>query len=166
MNKIYCASLNPNKVNAVKKVFGNYLVYPVENKNETKQPKSIEETIDLAYNRIKDINELGLKIGLEAGVSIIDNTCYLVNFGVLVDEDNNIYKAGGTFIPLPDIIKTKIYDENLELKDAIQELVKDKDINIHTGTIGYLTNDLVTREDIFLEICKLLKGQYLKRRGL
>lgn len=164
MNKIYCGSLNPNKVKATEKVFNDYLVCSVECKNQTKQPKTIEETINLAYNRIKDIKEEGLKIGLEAGVSIIDDTCYLVNFGVLVDEDNNIYKAGGTFIPLPDIIKTKIYDENLELKDAIQSLVKDKDISIHTGTIGYLTSDYVTREDIFIEICKLLKGQYIKRR--
>lgn len=161
MNKLYITSTNPNKVLASKLIFIDYEVISISVQTEIEQPKSMEETLDCAIKRCMKIKETGLKLGLEAGVTIINNECFLVNFGVLVDNDK-IYKAGGTLIPLPFIIKDAIYKEGKELKDAIQLLVNDKEINVHTGTIGYLTNDSVTRLDIFKEICKLLKGQYDK----
>ena len=166
MNKIYCASLNPNKVKAVEEVFSDFLVIKTKSTNKIKQPKTIEETLELAKKRIDEIKDEGFKIGLEAGTFIMNDKCYLINFGILVDDIDNYYEAGGTIIPLPDLIKTKIYDEGLELKDAIQAYTTDKDINIHTGTIGLFTCDLMTRTDIFIEICKMLKGQYLKRRKI
>ena len=162
MNKIYITSSNPNKVKAVKDVFTECEIEIIELHNNLAQPKSIEETLLCAKARCLE-TKLDNVIGLEAGVAIINDTSFLVNFGVLLTS-NKLYQAGGTFIPLPDIIKDKIYNENMELKDAMQALVHDKNINIHTGTIGYLTNDLVTRYDIFYEICKLLKGQYEKER--
>lgn len=162
MNKLYIASTNPNKVKATKDVFTDFEIESIQVTNNTSQPKSIEDTLECAYLRTKSLGENKMRLGLEAGVTLINDKCFLVNFGVLIDENGNKYEAGGTLIPLPEIVKIKIYEDNLELKDAIQALVDDKEINIHNGTIGYLTNDYVTRYDIFYEICKLLKGQYEK----
>ena len=164
MNKIFCTSLNPNKVKAVESVFSDFEIIKTISTNEIKQPRTIEETLKLAHNRALSIKEDGLKIGLEAGTFILNDKCYLINFGVLIDELGFVYEAGGTIIPLPDKVKAGIYEKNLELKDAIQAFTSDKDISIHNGTIGLLTSDLVTREDIFIEICKILKGQYLRRK--
>lgn len=159
MNKIYLGSKNPIKLLAVKDVFNEYEVIACNADSLIgSQPKTIEETIAGAYNRAKALKEDGLRIGLEAGVTIINNKCYLINFGALIDGEEVFY-AGGTFIPLPDEIKDMLFLENVELKDAMEKFIGIKDINKKEGTIGYLTNDMVCRYDIFNHICRLLLGQ-------
>ena len=136
MNKIYITSSNPNKVKAVKDVFTECEIEIIELHNNLAQPKSIEETLLCAKARCLE-TKLDNVIGLEAGVAIINDTSFLVNFGVLLTS-NKLYQAGGTFIPLPDIIKTKIYDENLELKDAIQEFRLDNKHRRSPASLKYL----------------------------
>ena len=89
---------------------------------------------------------------------------YLTNFGVLIDENDNIYRAGGTRIPLPNIIKNLIINENMELSVAMDTYFKTKDIKHQNGAIGYFTCNLVKRKDIFTHIMKLLYGEYLYNR--
>ena len=88
------------------------------------------------------------------------NDLFLTNFGVLIDQDNNVYKAGGTRIVLPEEIKKMIFEEHLELSDAMEKHFKTVDIKHHQGAIGYFTDGLVVRMDIFEHIVKLLYGQY------
>ncbi len=161
--KVYIGSTNINKVEAVKRVFEplSYEVVACDVKSEVSaQPLSDEETLKGALNRAQNLPKDGKRIGLEAGVTLLNNVLYLTNFGVLIDEFDNCYYAGGTRIPLPEEIKTLILDEKLELSDAMFAYFKMKDIKHQNGAIGYFTCDIVTRVEIFTHIVKLLYGQY------
>lgn len=163
MKKVYVGSGNNVKVNAVKKVlepFGYEVSGIAVDSLVSSQPLTDEETIKGAYNRAKALPSDGLRIGLEAGVELVNDDLFLTNFGVLIDQDNNVYKAGGTRIVLPEEIKKMIFEEHLELSDAMEKHFKTVDIKHHQGAIGYFTDGLVVRMDIFEHIVKLLYGQY------
>jgi|SRR5690554_895914 len=164
MYNVYVGSTNIVKVNAVKKVLPEYnIVAKVVNSGVSLQPLSDEETIAGAKTRAENLPLDGLRIGLEAGVNITGNTMFLVNWGVLIDQNNNYYFAGGTRIPLPEFIKDKILNDKLELAEVMDEYFKTSDIKHKEGTIGFFTNNLVKRIDIFMHIVKLLYGQYKKK---
>lgn len=165
--KAYIGSTNIVKVNACKEILESYGYEVIPCNVDSKvgsQPQSDLETIIGATNRAKALPKDGLRIGLEAGVEILDDIMYLTNFGVLIDENDNIYRAGGTRIPLPNIIKKLIINENMELSVAMDTYFKTKDIKHQNGAIGYFTCDLVKRKDIFTHIMKLLYGEYLYNR--
>ena len=160
--RIYIASINPTKVNAVKKVFLDVDVFAIKVKTEiNNQPLNDLETIKGAYLRASKLPIDGIRIGLEAGVKIIGEQVILLNWGVLIDENNCVYLAGGTNIPLPSTFKKDLYENNLELADIMDSFFEQKDIRSKQGAIGIFTKDIIKREDIFIQIVKLLYGQYL-----
>ena len=117
MEKLFVATNNQSKIIATKRVFNDFEVIPVSVEcDNSKQPLSEEETLLCAKKRALAIKE-GYRLGLEAGVTIIDNSYFLVNYGVLIDKDDNIYCAGGHYFPLPDVIGDELYNNKLELKE-------------------------------------------------
>jgi inosine/xanthosine triphosphatase len=160
--KCYVASLNPAKLNAVKEVLSNFEV--IGNKVDSgvgAQPLTDNETISGAYNRAKALPNNTLRIGLEAGITKHNDIYYLINWGVMISPEGQIFYAGGTRIPLPSGIVNRIIDEKMELSDVMDEHLKTSDIRSREGAIGYFTSNLVKRTDIFTHIVKLLYGQYL-----
>lgn len=160
--KIYIASVNPTKVSAVRKVFLDVDVLSIKTKTEiNNQPLSDLETIKGAYLRACKMPIDGIRIGLEAGVKIVGEEVILVNWGILIDENNKVYLAGGTNIPLPSTFKKDLYENKIELADIMDRFFDEKDVRSKQGAIGIFTRDIVKREDIFIQIVKLLYGQYL-----
>lgn len=158
-------STNIVKLKAVEEVLSPYgYVAKGENVDSLvgSQPKTDEETIRGAINRAKALTSGDLRLGLEAGVQLMNGTLFLINYGALISETGKVYLAGGTRIPLPDVIKDKIFEEDLELADAMDSYFKTNDIKHHEGAVGYFTSNLVKRVDIFTHIVRLLYGQYLK----
>ncbi|NLD26522.1 MAG: DUF84 family protein [Acholeplasmataceae bacterium] len=163
MTKCYVGSLNKVKLAAVKEVLNDYEVIGMNvNSNVGAQPKCDAETILGAKNRALALPDDGLRIGLEAGVQFHDDTLFLVNWGVLIDQ-GHIYYAGGTRIPLPEFVKEKIFSEGQELATVMEDYLQINDVRSKEGAIGFFTNSLVKRKDIFVHIVKLLYGQYLRR---
>ncbi|HNZ50303.1 MAG TPA: DUF84 family protein [Bacilli bacterium] len=164
MRKCYVGSQNRVKLLAVKRVLKNYEVIGFEvNSQVSKQPKSDLETIQGAVNRALCLPKDGLRIGLEAGVQLHEERLFLVNWGVLIDEYEHQYMAGGTRIPLPDFMKEALLEQGRELAEVMDEYTHSSNIRQKQGAIGVFTNNLVKREDIFIHIVKLLYGQY--KRG-
>lgn len=160
--KIYIASINPTKVNAVQTVFANDEVKSLKIKTEVNgQPLNDLETIKGAYLRATKLPMDSIRIGLEAGVKVIGEKVFLINWGILIDENNKVYLAGGTIIPLPSNFKQDLYENNIELADIMDNFLEEEDIRSKQGAIGVFTNDMVKREDIFIHIVKLLYGEYL-----
>jgi inosine/xanthosine triphosphatase len=167
-NKVYLGSTNRVKVSATKSVLESYglEVLPIEiNSKVSNQPKNDEETITGAINRAKNLPSDGLRIGLEAGLEYHTGKLFLTNWGALIDENDNLFIAGGTRIELPALIEHMIFKDNMELAEAMEHYTNDLDIRSKQGAIGIFTNDLVKRVDIFTHIVKLLYGQYLYKRG-
>lgn len=162
--KAYIGSKNVAKVNAVKQILeplGYEVISLDAPSNVSNQPKDDLETITGAFNRASFLPKDGLRIGLEAGVEILDGDLFLTNYGILIDENNNVYKAGGTRIVLPDILRKGIFEDGLELSDAMEKYFGEHNIKNRNGAIGFLTCNQVERIEIFTHIIKLLYGQYL-----
>lgn len=165
--KLYVGSINRVKVSAVVEALDDFdlNIIPFEATSEVgPQPIGDEQTLQGAINRAKSLPTNGLRIGLEAGVTLLNNQLFLVNFGALIDEDGELYVAGGTRIPLPEHIKKLILEDKLELADAMEQTYKVEGIKHQNGAIGFFTNDLVKRKEIFIHITKLLYGQYLYKQ--
>jgi non-canonical (house-cleaning) NTP pyrophosphatase len=129
MKKVYVGSTNKNKVLAVKNVFepNGFEVIGMEvDSGVSSQPKNDLETITGAENRAKQLPTDGIRIGLEAGIEMLNNELYLTNFGVLITEEGKVLRAGGTRLVLPDEIKKAIFEDGLELSDAMDKYFKIK----------------------------------------
>lgn len=164
MPKCYLGSQNNVKLAATKEVLINFEVVGLNVDSKVgKQPLTDEETIQGALNRALCLPKDGLRIGLEAGVELHGDILFLVNWGVMIDLDDNIYYAGGTRVPMDSFIKDKLFNENMELADVMDEYLHTEGIKHKEGAIGYFTNNEVKRKDIFVHIVKLLYGQYLRR---
>lgn len=162
--KIVVGSKNPAKIRAVKDVFNECKVSSKDVPSDvSNQPYSDQETRQGAINRAKACIGIGefesFGIGLEGGVMYIGKQLYLCNWGALVTPDEKIYTASGARIPLPKSISDEL-QLGKELGDVIDVFTKKKDVRQNEGTIGIFTNALVTRQEMFSHVVRLLKGQW------
>lgn len=165
MYKAYLGSINPVKLSATKKVLIDFDVVGLEVDSEVgNQPMSDEETILGAQNRARALPKGGIRIGLEAGIQTHFDQYFLINWGVLIDEEENIFVAGGTRIPLPMHVIDQMITEQKELAEVMEQETKIDGIKHKDGAIGYYTNSKIKREEIFIHIVKLLYGQYLHKK--
>lgn len=164
MTRCYLGSKNIVKISAVKEVLEDYDVVGISvDSGVGNQPLSDLDTIKGAQNRALALPKDGLRIGLEAGVETHNDILFLVNWGVLIDLDDNVYYAGGTRIPIDSFIKDKLFIEKKELAEVMDEYLNTNGIKFKDGAIGFFTHNQINRKDIFVHIVKLLYGQYLRR---
>lgn len=159
---IIIGSKNPTKIKAVETIFPSYTVMSFDvPSNVSPQPFSDEETRQGAINRAMQCMESApgsMGIGLEGGVMYVDKQLFLCNWGALVTEDGNTYTASGARIVLPEG-----FDEPLrngeELGDVMDCYVKKQGVRKKEGAIGVFTNELISRQEMFEHVVKLLHGQ-------
>lgn len=160
--KIVIGSMNPAKIDAVEAIFPDQKVSAMDVQTDvSEQPFSDLETRTGAINRArhcKELTEGATGIGLEGGVMYIGEDLYLCSWGALVTPDNEVYTASGARILLPTEIAKQLSDGK-ELGDIIDGYANKVNIRQHEGAIGILTNDYVSRREMFSHIVKLLKGQ-------
>ncbi|GAA4072977.1 DUF84 family protein [Amphibacillus indicireducens] len=161
--KIIVGSQNKTKISAVKRVFiENEVVGRQAPSGVSDQPMSDQETLTGAITRAKYCrnSELGvIGIGLEGGVMKLNNQLLLCNWGALVDQAGRVYIASGARIPLPDSISDALL-AGQELGDIIDHYAEKKNVRHDQGTIGILTNNELSRSEMFEHVVKQLKGQY------
>ncbi|SER95155.1 inosine/xanthosine triphosphatase [Gracilibacillus ureilyticus] len=160
--KVIIGSNNKSKFHAVKAVFTDDVVDCADVPSHiNSQPVTDEETMKGATNRAENCLKLypdAFCIGLEGGVTYINNQLFLCNWGALAIPDGSLFVASGARIPLPVFIERKL-NEGMELGKIMQEITEVKDIRHHLGAIGIFTNGSISRTDMFIHVVKLLKGQ-------
>ena len=161
--KIIVGSNNEAKIDAVRSNFSGFEVEGMEVSSKvSSQPFSDEETLEGAINRARECASSAkgsMGIGLEGGVMEIENDLYLCNWGVLVDNHENVFTASGARIPLPDEV-AKGLNKGKELGDIMDEFAQRSEIRQQEGAIGIFTAELVNRKEMFEHVVRLLKGQY------
>ncbi|SDN03530.1 DUF84 family protein [Sediminibacillus halophilus] len=161
--KIYIGSMNPAKIKAVKNVFPEDEVVEMDVASKVSlQPFSDEETMEGAVNRAREcasMNPDSIGIGLEGGVMELNEELYLCNWGALISENGKTFLASGARIPLPHEVAAQL-EKGIELGEVMDEFAQRQDIRKKEGAIGIFTNELVSREEMFTHVMKLLKGQY------
>lgn len=175
MLKAYIASKNKTKVQALNDVLNTYNIYNIESietECEISQPLGENQTIQGAISRAMRLPKDGLRFAFEGGVNIIrneylnTNDLYIINYGVLIDQNDKIYIAGGESIPLPDCIKVALINgekikEGVELTSVMSEYSHKNNVGSTTGAIGIFTGGKVDRYTINKRIAELLYSQYI-----
>lgn len=126
------------------------------------QPMSTDETRLGAMNRAKKAlqeTNADIAFGLEGGVTMIDDTMYLCNWGALAFANGQVLTAAGAQIPLPKEIAKQVASGR-ELGPVMDDFVHQLDTRQHTGAIGILTDGMIDRKEMFEHILQLLVGQY------
>lgn len=161
-------TMNPAKIEAVNRLVAltgmdaEVRSYDVPS-GVSAMPLSDHETRQGAMNRSRAVlerdGEVSIGIGLEGGVSLVDGEMFLCNWGAAADHSGKVITAGGARIRLPDSLAEGVRSGR-ELGDVTDEYAHQKDVKKNGGTIGILTENRVTRSDMFFHILKLIDGLY------
>lgn len=161
---IIVGSKNPTKIRAVESVFPNHTIISLDvPTGVSSQPFSDGETKQGAINRAKECansssNALG--IGLEGGVMYVEDELYLCNWGALVTPNEQIFTAAGARIWLPTEIETQL-KAGFELGELMDHYAEKQAVRNNEGAVGIFTNDLISRQEMFSHVVKLIKGQWI-----
>jgi inosine/xanthosine triphosphatase len=161
---IAVGSKNPTKVEAVKQVFekDTIVVKGLQvASGVSEQPFSDQDTRAGAIHRARECVKAGADagIGLEGGVMESEAGMLSVNWGALVDQNGRQIIASGARYPLPEEIAKGVRQGN-ELGEVIDEFTARKDVRKKEGAVGIFTNGLITRNELYVHIVRLLAGQY------
>ncbi len=157
--KVIVASENPVKLAATKmafeKMFPEVTFEFLTSKSESgvpDQPMSDEETLCGAMNRIEHVKgifpEADYWVGLEGGAEDKGEELELFAWMVVRSKDGRLGKgrAATFFVPkaMADLVRG-----GMELGHAADQVFNESNLKQRQGTIGVLTNDLVTRRDYY-----------------
>ncbi len=172
--KIAVGSTNPVKIqavkNAVSKIWPSAEVIGTEVDHGTGvQPNSDEEAIQGATNRAKlSLQKLGadLGFGLEGNTHDTKHGMLMNGWIVVVDKNGTTGIASAGAVQLPEKVAAEVR-KGKELGPSMDAFVGTHNVKQKQGTVGVLTNNLVTRTDAFEKgviyaLAKFLNPQYYK----
>ncbi|KKQ34416.1 MAG: hypothetical protein US52_C0060G0005 [candidate division WS6 bacterium GW2011_GWA2_37_6] len=157
--KIIVSSQNPVKINASLKAFQT--VFPKEKfkiqgisvpSNVSDQPMSEKETMQGALNRAKNAftksPEADYWVGIEGGIEKYNNE--MMTFAwVFVKGRTKLGKGRSASFFLPPKV-VELINEGKELGDADDIVFGKNNSKQSTGSIGILTDDLITRTELYI----------------
>jgi len=158
---VAAGSINPAKLKPVQAVFGE--VYPGAEvrgvavpSGVREQPIGVEETTLGAINRARaalaDVPGAAFGVGLEGGVrfgtpGVEGEGCWL--FGVVAVVNGLRLELGRTAeLRLPEQVAERLRAGE-ELGPVMDMLTGERNIKQKAGTVGFLTNGLLTRSDVW-----------------
>ena len=166
---IAVGSTNPVKINAAQIAFSQ--VFPEQKIviNHKKVDSGVpeqpwgEDTIRGAMNRAKKILELikdaNFGIGLEGGIEQNSFGYFTFGWAAVTDKTNKLGLGRSGNLEVPQKLIDFIKQENLEMGLALDKMVGTDNIKQKEGYVGYVTGNLITRTDLYVQatICALAK---------
>lgn len=160
MKKVIVASRNPVKINATRKAFER--AFPLEEFEieglqvpsfVPAQPMSDEQTLEGAINRAENAKLARKKadfwVGIEGGIETDGEFMDAFGWIVVLSEEAMGQTRSCTF-PLPPYVVKKVI-EGQELGHVNDEFFKMHNSKQGGGAVGSLTDNLVTRFDLYLQ---------------
>jgi inosine/xanthosine triphosphatase len=177
--RVIVGSENPVKIASVKRAFDRYFpnekIQYIGQKTQSgvsDQPKSIHETIEGAVNRASNASspDADFSVGIEGGISYyeIEGRKFAVEMGWVCVRDN---KTG--LVEIANSAGFSVFERVLKhieggknLSDAMFDEYGLENLGQKNGYIGWLSNDLTTRETsnfeaVYLALCSLMKEEAL-----
>ncbi len=150
-NRIRVASLNRNKINAVKRVFPSFRVEGSACKSGVReQPLSLDETIEGAIFRAKTVFEdCKYSIGIEDGIAPVPNTQsgYMNFCACAIYDGKRTYLGLAPAFEYPPKFIEKVLNEEITISQALVPATGKPDIGYEEGIIGWLTGGRINRKD-------------------
>ncbi len=160
MKKVIVASKNPVKINATKKAFES--VFPKENFEVvgmevpsfvSDQPMSDEETLEGAINRAENAKlakkDADFWVGIEGGIETDGVDMDAFGWMIILSEKRFGQARSCTF-PLPPYV-AKAVNAGQELGHVNDAFFKMHNSKQGGGAVGSLTNNVVTRMDLYVQ---------------
>ncbi|MFA4924562.1 MAG: inosine/xanthosine triphosphatase [Ignavibacteriaceae bacterium] len=158
--KILVGSKNPVKIESVREAFSYYFnsieVNGLEVDSKVSPQPINHETFIGAKNRADELFLLAQEenlsidyfVGIEGG--IIEEHSRWFAFGCICILNNQGETGFGTssLFPLPSLIVTELLNGK-ELGEVIDEIANDENTKQKGGAIGYLTNGVITRKELY-----------------
>lgn len=149
--RILVASLNKNKINAVKEVFPSYHVEGVVCKSVVReQPISLDEIIEGAIFRAKEVfNNCEYSVGIEDGIAPVPQTQsgYMNFCCCAIYDGKRIYLGLGPAFEYPPKCTKNVVEEGITISEAFMPISDKPDIGYEEGIIGWLTKGKISRKD-------------------
>jgi inosine/xanthosine triphosphatase len=160
MIKIVVASTNPVKVNtarlAFEKVFGHndFEFVPVKAASGVSdQPKSDQETLLGANNRVKDAKRIfpfaEFYVGLEGGVEDVDGELHEFAWIVIHDHTGKVGKGKTCTFMAPPIFRKMVIEDGKEIGDISDIVFGQENSKQDMGAIGLLTRGVIDRTELY-----------------
>ena len=172
--KILVGSKNPVKISSVEEAFKNYFdnieVIGMEVKSGVSIQPVNDETFTGAQNRalkLKEINDsqnlcAKLFVGIEGGITKRFDKWFA--FGCMCVIDNNGRTGFGTspHFELPQSVVEKLL-QGIELGDVMDEIMNQQNTKQKHGAIGYFTNGVMNRKELYIEGLKVAVIPFLHK---
>ncbi len=170
--QIIIASKNPVKIQAVQTGFQQVFpeagieILPVTvNSGVSDQPMTDEETYRGAFNRAGNAREqypdADYHVGIEGGISVSGENTETFAWIVIMSEKVT-GRARTTTFQLPSRV-IKLIEKGYELGDANDLVFKKHNSKQKNGAVGLLTNDIVTRTDLYVQAVVLALIPFLNQ---
>lgn len=160
---INVASLNKNKMKAVREVFVSYEVRGLScDSGVSEQPLSLDEIIRGATNRARSVfRECEYSIGIEDGISPVSGTTSgYMNFCCCAIFDGvHIYTGLGPAFEYPPECTKRVLSEGITISQAFIPLTGKPDIGYEEGIIGWLTHGKINRTGYTKQAVEMAKIQ-------
>jgi len=158
--KIAIGTKNPAKINAVKDAFKkmnlNIEALTESVKSEVSEmPLDNDEILLGAKNRAKNVysffkNKADYGIGIEGGI-IKHQDDYYVRGWISIYNGKIYSNAGSLVLPFPKELGNHIFETREELGPLMDELMQDFEINKRQGSVGVMTNNVISRSHVFTD---------------
>jgi inosine/xanthosine triphosphatase len=170
MIKITVASKNPVKLEAVKEGFTRMFFQIIDlmgvavMSEVSDQPMSDAETLAGAENRVanarKEYPISNFWVGVEGGVEDTESGLLAFAWIVISDGTQTGKARTSTFILPPKV--AELVNQGYELGDADDLVFGKQNSKQQNGAVGLLTNDIITRKDLYVQAVQLAMIPFLK----
>lgn len=166
MNKtrrIIVASINRNKIDAVKEVFPLYCVEGVAcDSGVREQPLCLDEIIEGAVNRAKAVFvDCDYSVGIEDGISQVPGTVsgYMNFCCCAIYNGKRVFLGLGPAFEYPPDCTKKVVYEGVTISEAFAPISGRLGIGYEEGIIGWLTGGKLSRKDYTKPAVSMAKVQ-------
>ncbi len=157
MIRILVGSLNPVKVDSVRLAFGkfhdNMEVEGISVESGVPDQPIDLETFDGALNRVTSLHKtykgFDYYVGIEGGLFNYYSKWFAKGVVCIKDASGNSAFGESASFEIPDYFMEKI-NAGMELGHVIDEVTSDKNTKQKGGAIGHLTNNVMTRKDLYI----------------
>jgi inosine/xanthosine triphosphatase len=163
MKRIIVASLNKNKINAVKDAFPSYHVESVNCPSGVgEQPISLDEIIRGSINRAKGaFGDCSFSVGIEDGISPVQETVsgYMNFCCCAIYDGSRIYLGLGPAFEYPPECTRMVVEEGITISEAFLPVSGKPDIGYEKGIIGWLTGGRINRKEYTKQAVEMARIQ-------
>lgn len=172
--KILVGSKNPVKIDSVKEALSNYFDNIEVTGYEAESGVSVqpvgEDTFIGARNRalhLKSLNEkenfaADLFIGIEGGIAKEFDKWFAFGCMCIIDNEGNEGYGTSPHFQLPASVVDKLL-KGMELGDVMDEIQNEENTKQKHGAIGYFTNGVMNRKELYIEGLKVAIIPFLHR---